>query len=459
MAADEVHDELEALEAIFLEGGFEVDESRAEPGCLPTLRIRLRTTDGDGACSPWLWLEVDRPEDYPELPAKVRVVADSKVRWIPNCHLAALADVGKQVAHAQAGEVSVYAVYDAVSEAVLDVLGDIDGPGGDAGGCSPPLNPAPKNELAEKAAVDSKSGEAAAAAPTPAPQGQSSDMLGVSLRFILNFAARHRVGGFGKWEAPCEEHTTGSVCIRVVKPATKSQHVAFTSLGPPHIAEGETSPPTHFVSHSWGCPFASLATSLLVHQLGHDVAWAMLEDVVDLHKLSSRLEHELSRGEVPEYFYWIDVFAKNQHVVESDATAAELASMVNAVSIGAVMVIHPLREPRMLSRVWCLFEMHQAMVLGRELSGVPSFDGMLELHSVMEKERKAREVSPGKSRDGEVRRTSSGPDRRWRGFHFHNVHDHVSACGPQVNESNPEKEHRKQKSGRAGLLGSAWSHS
>jgi hypothetical protein len=351
--AEEVVDEVEALHEIFADGDFVELQTNSPPaatdaGKLPVLRFRLRAADDDKTSRAWLWLDVARPGGYPGTAAGISVFADPSVRWVPHCHLTAIADIGRATAQEDAdiGQVAVYAIYEAVKDAVKTMLTAPTTAGGDSGGCSPRAAPAALCPLG-------------VTSPPEQALGQSSDKLGVSLRFILAFAELHSVGGFGKWEAPCPEDTTGAVCMRVVKPATESRRVAFTSLGPPYIPESAIALPTHFVSHSWGCPFSSLATALLVHQLGHDVAWAMLEEVVDLGKLGARLEAELACRDLTEYFYWIDVFAKNQHVVESDTTAAELAEMVSGATIGAVMVVHPLRKPRMLSRVWCLFEMHQ----------------------------------------------------------------------------------------------------
>jgi hypothetical protein len=77
------------------------------------------------------------------------------------------------------------------------------------------------------------------------------------------------------------------------RPKTESLHSAYTALGDPHVRVAERNLPTHFVSHCWGCPFASLANALFVHQLGDDVAWAALEETVDLDKLQTLVEKEL----------------------------------------------------------------------------------------------------------------------------------------------------------------------
>jgi len=168
-------------------------------------------------------------------------------------------------------------------------------------------------------------------------------------------------------------------------------------------------PPTHFVSHSWGCPFASLVTACAVHQLGHDAAWQLVEKHVNLDAMVAALDTALDAGE-PEHFYWIDIFAKNQHVIESESTAFELAQTVRCIAGGVVLVLHPLTEPRMLQRVWCLYEMHQAIAHGLPLVGLPSFGGMMLLHAIFMKERHSPDRGTGKARGSKSDRRQSKSD-------------------------------------------------
>lgn len=173
------------------------------------------------------------------------------------------------------------------------------------------------------------------------PDMSSTEAIGVSLRFLLRFASRHPVGSFRKWERDamstlnvCQTHivrfapTPSHLCARVCPgcaafcfcfgvgsadcsahvckrsrqvPETRQERTAYAALGHPHVLASEHAPPTHFVSHSWGCPFASLVSGLFVHQLGEEVAWAALEETVDLPRLQALAEKHLPA--TSEHFY------------------------------------------------------------------------------------------------------------------------------------------------------------
>eukprot|EP00037_Helgoeca_nana_P016011 m.150288 g.150288 ORF g.150288 m.150288 type:complete len:546 (-) comp23294_c0_seq1:332-1969(-) len=412
-AAEAIAEEVEALQALFTRQ--DLDHSLPNtlsyplpspdvPSVHPRIRLRARLHglggSGDAHCaggSVGVWVVLDRPKLYPSSAIEVGInlgetapnltVLRALKRAVPTL---VAAGVAAAEACALESEVAAYAVYLAVAQALSIAL--------DGGGSSQTLDVA----LADSVDTVDAAGEVTA---VPAEKRlsvssvgidferecQSSNaMIGVSLRFLLRFAVENSIGGFRKWDK--DEVSSAEVCQSHVRPKTESLHSAYTALGDPHVRVAERNLPTHFVSHCWGCPFASLANALFVHQLGDDVAWAALEETVDLDKLQTLVEKELPS--TTENFYWIDIFSKNQHMVESDTTAAELAEMVRSIDGGAVLVMHPLESPRMLSRVWCLFEMWQILQIGHPVTGVPSFDGMLHMNRLIEKVRTVKSRKP-----------------------------------------------------------------
>jgi hypothetical protein len=311
---------------------------------------------------------------YPESAAEVSVSVSVSVqdRYSLSGKLTAL---GQQVSQQCAikNEVAAFAVYTAIVEAYKNYLREpcIEN-------CSQSAAPFPQ--------VEEKKTEATIRTPT----SSSCTRNGVSLKFLLRFAADNKLHGFQKWDSHETAESTGSVCFRCVVPKTRDNASDYISLPPPLINQGEVGPATYFVSHAWRASFASMVTALVGNQLGHEATWNMLEaGPVDVNRLITRLQTYLSQKSDPpptEHFYWIDIFCKNQHIIESEATAAELASTVTATR-EMLLVLHPLDDPYMLSRVWCLFEISQALTLGAKITGLASTASMLELNDIILRER------------------------------------------------------------------------
>eukprot|EP01043_Picozoa_sp_COSAG02_P005876 COSAG02_NODE_162_length_32474_cov_13.222511_12_plen_821_part_00 len=100
-----------------------------------------------------------------------------------------------------------------------------------------------------------------------------------------------------------------------------------------------------FVSHAWHETVDSLIGACVAH----------IEEC-----------QEPSRGSVfqPEPALWIDIFCKNQWVVNSGDTEAELAGCVKRArgnyDMGPpsiVLVLSPFPHPTLFTRIWCLFEL------------------------------------------------------------------------------------------------------
>jgi hypothetical protein len=101
----------------------------------------------------------------------------------------------------------------------------------------------------------------------------------------------------------------------------------------------------------------------------------------------SRNNNKSSRSPaVKEHFCWIDLFSKNQHVVQAEEIATELAGNVSAAE-GVLLVLHPLDRPVMLARVWCLLEVCQALTLEASITGISSIASMMSLDEVILRER------------------------------------------------------------------------
>jgi hypothetical protein len=64
--------------------------------------------------------------------------------------------------------------------------------------------------------------------------------------------------------------------------------------------------------------------------------------------------------------FWIDIFCKNQHVVNSGDTAIELSSCVKNCG-RTVLACSPWHDPSCLRRIWCQFEVHHTFLAGTTL--------------------------------------------------------------------------------------------
>merc|ERR1719204_2560378 len=111
--------------------------------------------------------------------------------------------------------------------------------------------------------------------------------------------------------------STGDICYKTIVPATTEEKIEYADK---YIPKAELSTATYFVSHSWSYPFWCLVEGVVAHQLECD-GGAMYTNSAET--ILSRL-----RNVQKKHFYWIDIFFKNQHIVNSDNTALELAECV-----------------------------------------------------------------------------------------------------------------------------------
>ena len=96
---------------------------------------------------------------------------------------------------------------------------------------------------------------------------------------------------------------------------------------------------------------------LLSYLLLWPMCWYMTPDRVRSHYLRPRWWTPRSLRTLANEgrYYWIDILAKNQHIVNSTGTSVELQRCVRGCE-RTKLVCTPYDEPSSLKRVWCLFE-------------------------------------------------------------------------------------------------------
>jgi len=99
-------------------------------------------------------------------------------------------------------------------------------------------------------------------------------------------------------------------------------------------------PPNTFLSHPWAEDFSVTVSAV------------------------AEYENNLPKGSPPQ-FYFVDYFAINQHYPTHDLK--KLASIVQSCDTLALMAM-PWRNPKALTRVWCIFEIANAIVGNTEVT-------------------------------------------------------------------------------------------
>ena len=176
--------------------------------------------------------------------------------------------------------------------------------------------------------------------------GRSVDpvRVGVSLSFLRRFLLAHP-------EIEEKGLSTAEVCYQIIVPSTAQSQLTYAETY--HEAVG-SSPSSCFVSHAWSYPFAVLVNTIARYEA----------------RESPGIGRENVGGS-----YWIDIFCKNQWVVNSTSTERELAAAVGSAhnqnggcdgegASSVLFVVHPWPEPAALRRIWCLFEVFTAICVG-----------------------------------------------------------------------------------------------
>eukprot|EP00457_Paulinella_chromatophora_P001938 gb/GEZN01001941.1/.p1 GENE.gb/GEZN01001941.1/~~gb/GEZN01001941.1/.p1 ORF type:complete len:909 (+),score=110.38 gb/GEZN01001941.1/:2-2728(+) len=141
--------------------------------------------------------------------------------------------------------------------------------------------------------------------------------------------------------------TTKQLTDAIIYPRTGASYTYSDLFVPPE----HKGPGTVFVSHSWGYPFWSLLESLIYYELGYDRKSHMYLTLAQIKAKAAAKENKS--------YFWIDIFCKAQHVVNSGDTQKELARCVKSTGT-FLFVTHPM-DNWSLKRVWCLFEVQIAL--------------------------------------------------------------------------------------------------
>ena len=130
-----------------------------------------------------------------------------------------------------------------------------------------------------------------------------------------------------------------------------------------------------FVSHAWSYSFLELVSAIRNHHARHgigierpkrsspDNAASTTESSLVVGNgtvRAAKADTSKTTGPERDTYYWLDIFAVNQHNLFSETELPQLCNAINA-STAVVVVLYPWDQPVSLSRVWCLFEMMTAM--------------------------------------------------------------------------------------------------
>ena len=193
-----------------------------------------------------------------------------------------------------------------------------------------------------------------------------SIVYGVSADFLQRFAIKHNCTTtsyptFPKGIHPNPPHwwtdgdmikNTGNVTSAIIVPATTKYAITYIERNDVAYNKdkitgiADVGKANYFVSHAWACSFSSLIDTLVNHTA----------------KLK---QEEATKSQTP--YYWLDIFCKNQHVVQGDDTAKELTRAVEATGTTLLMCDGSWFTPKCLTRVWCLYEIMWALRLKSDL--------------------------------------------------------------------------------------------
>ena len=151
---------------------------------------------------------------------------------------------------------------------------------------------------------------------------------GVSWKFLLTFY--NSIPSKEK-----ESLTTGEISEKYIKPKTAKKRCRYVDLLNPK----EIKKPNYFVSHVWKSPFSHLLECLQVQ----------------LHFF------RIQQNDLDSLFFWIDIFAVNQHEIDSD-----LASLERTIHETEQILVCMDTEGRLLTRIWCLYEIWNTILSEKE---------------------------------------------------------------------------------------------
>ncbi|KAK3264145.1 hypothetical protein CYMTET_27092 [Cymbomonas tetramitiformis] len=207
------------------------------------------------------------------------------------------------------------------------------------------------------------SAPAPAEEPPPEPAIAFENPVGVSLGFLEKFFNLYDVN----------DKTVREVVEENIKPVTLSSGCSYLNF---LVASGKSQKGSKsstvllrgrsvaedagvFVSHTWSYKFRDLVSALRIFQ-------------------NNRLHS------APHIFFYLDIFAVNQHAAPGDGAPAAPPDAVLPViaRIGqTVLVTSPWNQPRALGRLWCLYELLATLHSGAALHFVYPFDDVKAMQS------------------------------------------------------------------------------
>lgn len=185
---------------------------------------------------------------------------------------------------------------------------------------------------------------------------------GVSLHFLHWFVKENNVS---------PHMNVGQVMQQLVKAVTaerKCNYCEYISVLRDNEGRWAVGPPTYFVSHAWGDTFLNLLEQLTLFYMNKGQTFR--------------------KGQAATMYFWIDIFAINQH---DEGIGADLARMHTVIdkSQAVLLTLNPWNSPQTLTRVWCLWEVLKALQKGREVVPVmPSFEEANFMNTIREDRQK-----------------------------------------------------------------------
>ncbi|GBG27868.1 Kinesin light chain [Hondaea fermentalgiana] len=173
------------------------------------------------------------------------------------------------------------------------------------------------------------------------PEVQVEDQ-GLSLAFLRDFMQEYDLERGTTW-------STGKVCKDVVVEVTRERGCPMVDM----VRADLRGRVTHFISHPWDNLFKLTVSAVI----------------------EACTEWEAATGETA--YVWIDIFAVNQHKMQRrEYTQDDIGEMLSRALQAAritLACLYPWKEPVYISRAWCLYEAHQALVRAEQSRRGSSF--------------------------------------------------------------------------------------
>lgn len=160
---------------------------------------------------------------------------------------------------------------------------------------------------------------------------RNSEVLGVSIQFILEFVDNYKI-------LNNSDNATGEICSTIIKPLAFIHESSYIDYFMKHDAMNHCSSryigkANVFVSHAWNYNF--------------------IEFVKTIHEWNSK-----NRNDDKEYYFWIDIFCSPQtSEIMRPFDWWEIQFRTLIVDIGFTLIVFlPWTSPIYIKRSWCLYE-------------------------------------------------------------------------------------------------------